>query len=121
MEFQPGDFTSTVARQIYDACASLADDEDQLDFGRLLANFDDPAVKTLIVDLDESSAAKASADRERWWQDLIVSAQTRRNAQQNKQATAKAESDPAEIERLAAQFFQASRSKNLSEYERRKK
>ena len=47
-------FTSPVARRIYAACCRLAEDGWHDDFGRLLAAFDDPDMKNLLVQLDES-------------------------------------------------------------------
>src|SRR4051812_1927925 len=66
----PQDFTSPAARRIYLACCRLAEEAPEGDFGRLLTMFDEPEMKSLLVQLDESCALKAKADRERWLADL---------------------------------------------------
>jgi DNA primase len=121
IEIEPTDFTSPTARQIFDACRELVQEEERLDFGRLLGRFDDSAVKNLLVDLDESCQAKGAADRERWWRDLLSAAQRRREERRSRVALANAQDNPNEAERMLEQFFQQARPKNLSEYERRKK
>jgi hypothetical protein len=71
------------------------------------------------VQLDESSQAKASADREQWLQDLLATADRRRDERSRRQSLDDAQSGDAET--LLARFYQESRSKQLGEYERRKK
>jgi DNA primase len=121
LEIEPADFSSEIARRIYDACQRQHDDGGPFDFGRLLTDFDEPEVKNLLVELDESCAAKSTVDRERWWRDLSAAAQRRRDEQERRLALASAQQDPAEAERALDHFYQHSRTKNLSEYERRKK
>jgi DNA primase len=45
-------------RRIYDTCCRLADAGIDPSFDRLMLEFDDPAVKNLLVDLDETSQSK---------------------------------------------------------------
>ncbi len=90
------------------------------DFGRLLAAFDDPAVKNFIVAIDEARAEKGTTDHQRIWPDLVAAARRRREEQQRRLALATAQSDQDEAERMLASFYQKNRTKNLSEYERRK-
>ena len=47
-----------ISRKIYDACCELADAGIDPSFERLMLEFDDPAVKNLLVDLDETSQSK---------------------------------------------------------------
>jgi DNA primase len=117
----PQAFTSTAARRIYIACCRLSQESQGGDFGRLLAEFDEPEMKNLLVQLDESCALKASADRERWLTDLLET--HRRHGEEREQRTdlAAARQSTDDAEQLMAQFYEQSRQKHLSEYERRKK
>ncbi len=47
-----------ICRQIYDTCCRLADAGVDPTFDRLMLEFDEPAVKNLLVDLDETSQSK---------------------------------------------------------------
>jgi len=47
-----------MCRQIYDACCRLADTGINPSFDRLMLEFDEPAVKNLLVELDETSQSK---------------------------------------------------------------
>jgi hypothetical protein len=118
---EPSAITSTAAARILAACCRLVDDGWQNDFGRLLAEFDDPDMKNLLVQLDESSATKTSADRERWLADLLDTSRRRREETERRTRLAAARQDGDEAEQLLAQFCEQSKSKHLSEYERRKK
>ncbi len=53
-------FTSPVLRSIFETGCRLLDDSVLPDFDRLILEFDDPAVKSLLVDLDEQGRAKGS-------------------------------------------------------------
>jgi DNA primase len=117
---EPSAITSTAASRVFAACCRLVDDGWQNDFGRLLAEFDDPGMKNLLVELDESSQTKASADRERWLADLLDSYRRRREETEHRARLAAARQDGDEAEQLLAQFCEQSKSKHLSEYERRK-
>jgi DNA primase len=117
----PVAFSSAVARQIYVMLCRVASDNGNHDFGRLLAESDDPAVKNLLVSLDESSAAKRDADRERWLAGLLETHRRRQEEGQQRKTLAAARQSSAEAEQLLAQFCEQSKSKHLSEYERRKK
>jgi len=87
----------------------------------LMSQFDDPAIKSLLVDLDEACEAKKSADRERWCQDVLATALRRRAEQERRRAFAIAQQHPNESEQMLASFFEQSRNKQLGDYERRKK
>jgi DNA primase len=117
----PEDFSSAAAREIFVACCRLANDRHAGDFGRLLAEFDDPEMKNLLVQLDESCANKASADRERWLADLLETSHRRREEAARRTDLAAARESADNAEQLLAQFCEHSKSKHLSEYERRKK
>jgi len=47
-----------MCRKIYDTCCRLADAGIEASFGRLMLEFDEPAVKNLLVELDETSQSK---------------------------------------------------------------
>jgi DNA primase len=117
----PSRLASEVARRIYAACCRLAEAGWRDDFGRLMAEFDDPAMKNLLVELDESSATKSAGDRERWLADLLDT--DRRNQEETEQRTrlAAARHDAGDADQLLAQFCKQSKSKHLSDFERRKK
>ncbi len=112
---------SPVAQQIFDACRFYLGEENKLDFGRLLAAFDDADVKGLLVQLDESAARKATADRERWLADLIDTHHRRRDEGDRRRSLAAAQQNTGDAEQLLAQFLEQSKTKHRTEYERRKK
>jgi DNA primase len=120
-DIQLDDFSSELSRQIFNICRRILADTGELDFGRLMAEFDDPEIKSLLVKLCDSPAANALTDRERWWRDLLASAKRRREEREARSALAAARHDPHAAEQMLDAFFQQSRSKNLTEYERRKK
>jgi DNA primase len=117
----PAAFTTDAAREIFDACCRLADDHCRDDFGRVMAQFDDPHMKSLLVQLDESSSAKSSADRERWLADLLEAYRRRQEETEQRARLAAARGDAGAAEHLLTQFCEQSKTKHLSEYERRKK
>jgi DNA primase len=118
---QPNAISSPAARRIYIACCRLAEQGTSDDFGRLLAAFDEPNMKNLLVQLDESSATKATADRERWLADLLET-QRRSDEEVTRRAElAAARQSDASAEQLLAQFCEQTKSKHLNDYERRKK
>jgi DNA primase len=120
IEIEPEDFQSGVARRIYEACREQINQDGTLDFGRLMSRFDDPAVKKLLVDLGESGDEKTS-ERERWYQMAVAAVHQQRKELKTRQAFVQARENPHDAERMLEQFYQQSRTKNLSEYERRKK
>jgi DNA primase len=118
---EPAAISAPFARRIFAACCRLADEGAHEDFGRLLAAFDEPAMKNLLVELDESAAKKADADRERWLAD-VIDAQHRKSADAERRAAlATARQSDDQAEQLLAQFCEQSKSKHRSDYERRKK
>ena len=60
-------------REIYKTMFRLADAGDSPTFGRLMLEFDHPAVKNLLVELDENGAAKAVDDPQALLEELIKS------------------------------------------------
>ncbi len=113
--------SSPAARVIFVACCRLAEQGESQDFGRLLAEFDDPAMKNLLVALDESAATKAEADRDRWLADLFETYRRRAEETQRRAVLAAARQSDASAEQLLAQFCEQTKSKHRNEYERRKK
>jgi DNA primase len=120
LAIEPADLSPGVAQQVYAACQRLHDETGQLEFGRLLAEFDDSDVKSLLVDLAESSDEKKTSDRERWCQEILAAAERSRHEHDRRRALATAQRDPNVAERMLDNFLQQSRSKNLNDYERRK-
>jgi DNA primase len=118
---EPAAVTSLAGREIYAACCRLVEDGWQNDFGRLLAEFDRPDMKNLLVQLDETCQTKASADRERWLADLLGAHRRRGEEMTQRKLLAAARQGGHDAEQLLSQFCQQSKAKHLSEYERRKK
>jgi DNA primase len=98
---------SPVARHIYDTCVRMAHAGQRPEFPRLLAAFDDPDIKSLLVSLDESCAARPlseSDQAERLLQDLSAALVRRRVEADRRAALDEARQDDdaalAELERL---------------------
>lgn len=117
----PQDFTSPAARRIYLACCRIAEEIPEGDFGRLLAEFDEPEMKSLLVQLDESCASKGSADRERWLADLLETHRRRDEEKDRRTYLAAARQSSDNAEQLLAEFCEQAKPKHLNDYERRKK
>ena len=117
----PEDFTSAAARRIYRACCRLAEESPEGDFGRLLTLFDEPEMKSLLVQLDESCALKTKADRERWLADLLATHRRRDEEQERRTYLAAARQSADNAEQLLAEFCQQAKQKHLNEFERRNK
>ncbi len=118
---EPSAMTSEIGRRIFAACVRLAEDGWQNDFGRLLAEFDHPQIKSLLVALDESCQTKAKADRERWLSDLLEVYRRRDVETAQRRLLAAARENVDDAEQLLAQFCEQTKGKHLTEYERRKK
>lgn len=72
-EIPPEQWPATLAGTIYRACCRLSEAGVLATFERLMVEFDDPAAKSLLVELDEKGRAKAIADPEALLTDLIRS------------------------------------------------
>lgn len=118
---EPAAISSPAARTIFVTWCRMAEQGESQDFGRLLAQFDDPAMKNLLVALDESAATKANADRDRWLADLFETYRRRVDETQRRAVLAAARQSDASAEQLLAQFCEQTKSKHRNEYERRKK
>ena len=118
---EPAAFTSNAARRIYQMCGRLAENGEPCDFDRLLGALDDVNLKSLLVSLDEACATKESADRERWLADLLETHRRRREETEHRRDLAAARQNAGDAEQLLAQFCEQSKSKHLTDYERRKK
>jgi DNA primase len=103
-EISVEEIETPVARQIYDACLQLAHASQEPDFQHLLSHFDDEHIKSLLVHLDESCAARPTAEPERMLQDLLAAFERRRRDQQLRTALAEGRTDEqsavAELEKL---------------------
>jgi hypothetical protein len=118
---QPASISSPVARRVFVGCCRLAEQGMHEDFGRLMAAFDEPEIKNLLVELDESAATKTAADRERWLADLLETHRRRDDESTRRADLAAARQSDASAEQLLAQFCDQSKSKHRIDYERRKK
>lgn len=54
----PDHFESATCREIVQVCHDVLETEGQIDFQRLLLEFDEPEIKSLLVDLDEAGQSK---------------------------------------------------------------
>lgn len=77
-EFAPG-----AGREIYGALCRLADAKTALSFERLMLEFDEPAIQSLLVELDETGAAKQFADPKALLEELIKTYRTVQTAKQH--------------------------------------
>ena len=120
-EIEPEAFASSAARRIFVACCRFSDAGNDDFFGLLLTAFDDPAMKNLIVELDESCATKSAADRQRWLADLLETYRRRDEERDRRTDLAAARQSCDDAEQILAQYIEQAKSKHLSDYERRKK
>ena len=111
-----------LAQQIFDACRFFLGEDSKLDFGRLLAAFDDADTKSLLVELDESCATQSQgrprplARRPRRNRTIAATTKLAR-----RRTLAAAQQNTGDAEQLLAQFLEQAKSKHRTEYERRKK
>jgi hypothetical protein len=112
---------SPAARRIFVAICILSENGQAEEFGRLLAEFDEPEMKNLLVQLDESCANKKAADRERWLADLIENQHRSAEERQRRTYLAAARQSDDDASQILAQYCQQSKPKHLSDFERRKK
>jgi DNA primase len=68
---------SAGCRSVYAACCRMADAGVAVTFERLMLEFDDPAVKSLLVELDETGAARKIADPQVLLEELTKSFERR--------------------------------------------
>jgi DNA primase len=61
-DLQPQRMAPGTARQIFEACFRLSESGVTPTFGRLMLEFDQPAIKSLLVELDEGGRAKGQPD-----------------------------------------------------------
>jgi DNA primase len=54
--------TNDMCRQVFDACCHLADEGTEPTYERLMLEFDDSAIKNLLVSVEEKSSARGSVD-----------------------------------------------------------
>jgi DNA primase len=117
----PEDFTSPAARRIFIGCCRIAEVSPEGDFARLLTAFDEPEMKSLLVQLDESCAMKGKADRERWLADLVETHRRRDEDKERRAYLAAARQSADNAEQLLAEFCNQAKTRHQTEYERRKK
>jgi len=61
-EIRPEQLPAEPCRRIYATCCRLAEEGIEPDFDRLMLEFNDPTIQTLLVELAEQGQAKAAAD-----------------------------------------------------------
>src|SRR5580765_633161 len=69
------------ARNIFTRCCELSQAGITPDFDRLMLEFDDPATKSLLVDLDEEGQSKSANDPASRLRDLLDALKRRRQQQ----------------------------------------
>lgn len=75
------DIESPQARNIFTRCCDLSHQGITPDFDRLMLEFDDPATKSLLVDLDEEGRAKSATEPASRLRDLLETLKRRRQQQ----------------------------------------
>ena len=70
-EIRPEQLAQPGCRAIYAACCRLADEGIPPTFERLMLEFDEQALKSLLVELDETGRAKGTTQPEALLEDLI--------------------------------------------------
>jgi DNA primase len=76
-------FAPGPGREIYETFCSLSDAGTEPTFERLMLEFDEPAIQGLLVELDETGAAKRIADPQALLEELIKSYRTIQAAKQH--------------------------------------
>jgi len=75
------DIESAQAKDIFTRCCELSQAGITPDFDRLMLEFDDPATKSLLVDLDEEGRAKSAAEPASRLRDLLDTLKRRQQQQ----------------------------------------
>jgi len=75
------DIESAQAKDIFTRCCELSQAGITPDFDRLMLEFDDPATKSLLVDLDEEGRAKSAAEPASRLRDLLETLKRRQQQQ----------------------------------------
>jgi DNA primase len=76
---QPAQLTGRTCQDIYSRCVALWSSGVLPEFERLLLEIDDPVVKTLLVELDETGRAKATVDNEARLRDVLAGFERRKD------------------------------------------
>jgi len=77
-EISPDDVRSDVCRQIYEIGLHLLTSEITPDFDRLMLEFEDPRIKSLLVQLEEQSRQKTGSDLEMRLAEVLTSFRRRK-------------------------------------------
>jgi DNA primase len=84
----PDPLADPVCRQIFSRLCELSSAGESPDFGRLVLEFDDPAMKNLLVQLDEGGRDRGGSDLAKQLPDLLLSFQLRNEKRNHQQTTA---------------------------------
>ncbi|MDH3717788.1 MAG: DNA primase [Planctomycetota bacterium] len=79
-EIGPEQLTDTVCRRIYARCVELSAAGITADFDRLILEFDDPALKSLLVQLDERGRDRGGSDLAQQLPDVLDSFRRRHDS-----------------------------------------
>ena len=85
-EISPEQLTSSAARAILTKCYELAGHGTSL-FDRLLVEFDEPELKSLLVDLDERGRAKGGAEISARVAQILASFRAKRDGAEQRRST----------------------------------
>jgi len=92
-EINPEDLSPGPGRQIYETCCRLSNKGTVPEFERLMLEFDDAALKNLLVELDENGRAKGINDPAALLQEVITSYRQRQADKQHPAEVAKLSED----------------------------
>lgn len=84
----PGQLTDPICRQVFIKCRELSAAGETPHFDRLLLEFDDPAMKSLLVALDERGRDRGGSDLVNQLPDLLASFQLRNEKRERQHAMA---------------------------------
>jgi DNA primase len=85
---QPAHFVGEACRRVFSQALELRSGGVVPDFARLLLEFDDAAIKNLLVELDESGRAKGTAEQDVRLQDVLAGFERRSREQRLRDRTA---------------------------------
>jgi DNA primase len=85
---EPGQITSASVRQIFDVCRRLSANNIETQFDRLITEIDDPAIKNLLVEIDEQAHARAARGAVPRREDLLEQLQWRERQREHREQVA---------------------------------
>lgn len=110
----PHEVESAAVLRVYACACVLADGGQKPDFSRLLLEFDDPAMKNLLVAADEQARAKAAVDKAaqlRSWIEAVIRRRDERQQRQHRVALQERRLDDSEELELLERIVQQRRKR----------